>query len=240
MQRDFHHWQLGLSQIMAINIVMFGPPGAGKGTQAEQLARVRGVPKISTGDVLREAVRAETELGRSAKAIMDRGALVSDEIMIGIIQRRLARDDVRPGFALDGFPRTLPQAEALDAMMVGRDRIIVLEIMVSSDEVLRRIGGRHLCSQCGAIFGDGALTAVCTRCGGELVRRSDDRESVIRERLKVYARDTASLMHRYRDRSTFAEIDGAGPPDAVALAVAAAVDRLHRAASPEQAGRVSQ
>jgi adenylate kinase len=225
---------------MAVNIVILGSPGAGKGTQAEQLARVRGVPKISTGDVLREAVRTETELGRSAKAIMDRGALVSDEIMIEIIRRRLARDDVRPGFVLDGFPRTLPQAEALDAMMVGHDPIIVLDIMVSSEEVVRRLGARHVCGQCEATFGDEASTAVCTRCGGELVRRSDDLESVVRERLKVYARDTAPLRRRYRDRSTFAEIDGAGPRDVVALAVAAAVDRLQGAASPEQAGRVSQ
>ena len=125
---------------MAVNIVMFGPPGAGKGTHAEQLSRVWGVPKISTGDVLREAVRTETELGRSAKAIMDRGALVSDEIMIGIIRRRLARDDVRPGFVLDGFPRTLPQAEALDAMMVGRDPIIVLDIRAVTPGDLQLLG----------------------------------------------------------------------------------------------------
>ena len=225
---------------MALNIVMLGSPGAGKGTQAERLARARGVPKISTGDILREAARSETELGRSAKAIMDRGELVSDEIMIGIIRERLACDDARPGFVLDGFPRTVRQADALDAMLADRDPIIVLEIAVPPDEVVRRLGARRVCGQCGATFGQGASAAPCTKCGGGLVLRSDDRESVVLERLKIYARDTEPLARHYRDRSTFAEIDGAQSPDAVGQAVAVAVERLQRTATSASAGRVGR
>ena len=223
---------------MGLNVVMLGPPAAGKGTQAEQLARARGIPKISTGDILREAVQSETEFGRTAKPIMDRGELVSDEIMIGIVRERLARDDARSGFVLDGFPRTVPQAEALAAMLADRDPLIVLDVSVPSDEVVRRLGARRVCGQCGAIFGDGESTAVCSRCGGALGVRSDDRESVVRERLKVYARDTAPLTRHYRAQSGFVEIDGAQPPEVVGQAIAAAVERLQAsAADGQRAGR---
>ncbi|HJO37434.1 MAG: adenylate kinase [Vicinamibacterales bacterium] len=215
---------------MALNIVLLGSPGAGKGTQAVQLAGARKVPKISTGDILREAVQSATELGRTAKAIMDRGELVSDDVMIGIVRERLARDDARAGFILDGFPRTVAQAEALDAILADRDPLMVLDIAVSPDEVVRRLGARRVCGACGAIFGDGAAAAVCPTCGGTLVQRSDDAESVVRERLKVYARDTEPLTRYYRERRTFAEIDGAQPADEVGRAVSEAVDRLQAVA----------
>src|SRR5262245_17250676 len=135
---------------MALNLIMLGPPGAGKGTQAERFARSRGVPKISTGDILREAVQAGTDLGRRAKAIMDRGELISDDVMIGIVRDRLDRDDARGGFVLDGFPRTVAQAEALDKIMNGRDPLIVLDIVVPLSELVRRLASRLICEDCGA------------------------------------------------------------------------------------------
>src|SRR5262245_44450346 len=135
---------------MALNVIMLGPPGAGKGTQAERFARTRGIPKISTGDILRDAVQAGTEVGRRAKAIMDRGELVSDDVMIGIVQERLERPDARAGFVLDGFPRTVAQATALDGIMKGRDALIVLDIDVPEAELVRRLSSRLICEDCGA------------------------------------------------------------------------------------------
>ena len=134
---------------MSLNLLMLGPPGAGKGTQAERFAKERGIPKISTGDILREAVATKTEVGLRAKAIMDRGELVSDEVMIGIVRDRLEREDARDGFILDGFPRTVAQASALDGIMVERDPLIVVDIVVPEDELVRRLGTRSICRLCG-------------------------------------------------------------------------------------------
>ena len=213
---------------MAVNLVMLGPPGAGKGTQALQLARQRDIPHISTGDILREAVQAGTELGRQAKAVMDAGRLVSDDLMVPIVRARLARPDAQRGFLLDGFPRTVPQARALDEMLHGRDPLIVVDLAVADEELVRRLSRRRVCGQCGATVGASQSQAEpqtrCDRCGGALVLRADDREEVVRERLAVYRRDTKPLVDFYRDRPTFRAVDGQQAPDAVASAVAAAVD----------------
>jgi adenylate kinase len=213
---------------MALNLIMLGPPGAGKGTQAERFARSKGIPKISTGDMLREAVKAGTEIGRRAKAIMDRGELVSDDVMIGIVKERLDRADAQPGFILDGFPRTVPQAEALDGIMAGRDPLIVVDIAVPEQELVRRLSVRMICADCGQ-NADGVLdpgAARCSRCGGQLKQRADDNESVVRERLKVYRRETEPLVAYYRTRPTFRSVDGAQAPDAVAADLVAAIEAV--------------
>ena len=154
---------------MALNLIMLGPPGAGKGTQAERFGRNRGIPKISTGDILREAVHDGTEIGRRAMAIMDRGELVSDE--------------VQSGFILDGFPRTVAQAIALDKLMTGRDPLIVIEVVVPENELVRRLSTRMICDSCGhnAPLGDGRANEPCPLCGGQLVQRSDDSQAVVLE-----------------------------------------------------------
>jgi adenylate kinase len=135
---------------MAPNVIMMGPPGAGKGTQADRFAAANGIPKISTGDILREALQARTELGLRAKAVMDRGELVSDEVMIGIVRERLDRPDAMRGFVLDGFPRTVAQARALDELMRGRDPLVVVDIVVAEEELVRRLTSRRVCTRCGA------------------------------------------------------------------------------------------
>jgi adenylate kinase len=208
-----------------LNLLMLGPPGAGKGTQAERFARARGIPKISTGDILREAVHAGTEIGRRAQQVMDRGELVGDDVMIGIVGERLGRDDARGGFVLDGFPRTVAQAQALDRIMAGRDPLIVVEIVVPEEELVRRLGTRMICENCGANapIGDGA-TGVCARCGGRLVQRADDNQAVVIERLKVYHRQSEPLVEYYKVRPTFRSIDGAQTPDRVAADLAAAIE----------------
>jgi adenylate kinase len=209
---------------MALNLIVLGPPGAGKGTQAERFARRRGIPKISTGDILREAVQLGTELGSCARAIMASGELVSDEVMIAIVRERLGRPDASPGFVLDGFPRTVAQAAALDNIMAGRDPLIVVEIEVPEDEVVRRLGARLICADCSATPApaDSAST-ICPACGGSLIQRADDEDHVVRERLRVYHRQSEPLVAYYRERPTFRSVNGAQSPDRVAEDLAAAV-----------------
>jgi len=209
---------------MALNLLMLGPPGAGKGTQAERFARTRGIPKISTGDILREAVHAGTDIGLRAKAIMDRGELVNDEVMVGIVRERLERGDTADGFILDGFPRTVAQASALDTIMNGRDPLIIVDIVVPEAELVRRLGTRMICENCGANAPIGDGTVACMRCGGRLVQRADDDQAVVRERLKVYHRQSEPLVEYYRVRPTFRQVDGAQPPDKVAGDLAAAIE----------------
>jgi adenylate kinase len=212
--------------MMALNLIMLGAPGAGKGTQAEKFASERGIPKISTGDILREAVQAGTELGLRAKAIMDRGELVSDDVMIGIVKARLEQPDALAGFILDGFPRTVAQAQALDRLMDGRSPLIVVDIEVPEAELVRRLGSRLVCSQCAsnATTPDEAASSKCGKCGGALVQRADDNQAVVRERLAVYQRKTMPMLDYYRVRPTFTSIDGAQTPDRVAAELARAVN----------------
>ena len=210
---------------MALNLLMLGPPGAGKGTQAERFARERGLPKISTGDILREAVATKTEVGLRAKAIMDRGELVSDEVMIGIVGERLERPDaLTSGFVLDGFPRTVAQAVALDGIMANRGPLIVVDIVVPEAELVRRLGTRSICRLCGTGASVGSTVgAACAKCGGRLVQRTDDNQAVVLERLKVYHRQSEPLVEYYKVRPTFRSIDGAQAPDRVAADLAAAI-----------------
>jgi adenylate kinase len=200
---------------------MLGAPGAGKGTQAERFARNRGVPRVSTGDILREAVAAGTELGRASKAIMDSGQLIGDDIMIAIVQERLARPDASPGFVLDGFPRTVAQANALDGILRNGPPLVVVNIEVPEDTLIERLTLRRICANCGwnAVPGLNA----CAKCGGPLVPRRDDNVDVVRERLRVYDRDTQPLVEFYEARPTFRSVDGDQTPDAVAADLAAAV-----------------
>lgn len=211
-----------LNSAAALNVVMLGPPGAGKGTQAERFARRHGVPKISTGDILREAVAAETELGRVARETMDAGNLVGDDVMIAIIEERLARADAKRGFVLDGFPRTVVQASALDRMMSGRGALVVLDIVVPEDVLVRRLAARRICSVCGT-NAPVEWTMACGKCGGALVQRTDDGGGIVRERLKVYHRQTKPLVDYYSGRPTFRAVDGNRPPDVVTAALDAAV-----------------
>ena len=213
---------------MALHVIMLGAPGAGKGTQAERLAKSFGIPKISTGDMLREAVKAGTEIGLRAKAIMDRGDLVNDDVMIGVVRERLDRPDAAKGFILDGFPRTVAQAAALDRLMGTRDPLTVVDIQVPEPELIRRLTSRMVCTDCGSTaegvdFANMATTP-CAKCGGRLKQRSDDNEAVVRERLKVYKRDTQPLVDYYRTRPTFHTVNGAQTLERVAADLARAVE----------------
>jgi adenylate kinase len=212
---------------VATNVIMLGPPGAGKGTQAERVARTRGIPRISTGDILRDAVHHHTAVGESVRAIMERGELVSDDVMIGIVTERLDREDVSPGFVLDGFPRTVAQAAALDRLMDGRDPLIVLDIVVPESELARRLGTRMICEDCGTnATGKEPVAGRCGKCGGRLMQRADDNDAVVLERFKIYQSATKPLVEFYRDRPTFRSIDGAQTADSVTAALAAAIEAV--------------
>jgi adenylate kinase len=207
---------------MALNVVMLGPPGAGKGTQSERFAATHGLPKIATGDILREAVTAGTPIGQAAKATMDAGELVGDPVMITIVCDRLLRPDTTPGFVLDGFPRTVPQATALDGIMSGRGPLVVIDIVVPEDVLLRRLAARRICGSCG-VNAQVDWVSVCGQCGGALVHRTDDGDGIVAGRLKVYHRQTRPIVEFYSGRPTFRTVDGNQPPDVVTAAMDAAI-----------------
>jgi adenylate kinase len=229
---------------MPLNVVMLGKPASGKGTQAARLAQARGIPKISTGDILREAAHAGTELGRKAKALMDRGEFLADEDMIGIVRERLSRPDAAAGLILDGFPRTIGQAQTLDEMLHS-EPLVIVDLDVPDGELLRRMQERRVCSRCATIAEPGSDRQVCERCGGPLMMRADDGdEQVRRHRLEVYARQSKPLLDYYRTRTTFRSINGAQAPDAVARELAESIDAMApvlasepRRSSPSGAGR---
>ncbi len=206
---------------MADRIIFIGPPGSGKGTQAKRLASNHGIPHISTGDMLREAVAEGTELGRQAAPIMASGALVSDDLMIGIIKDRLAKPDAAKGFILDGFPRTVVQAEKLDTLLGGNEAngLRVLQLLVPDDAIVKRITLRRSCANCGAIYHlenlPPAVDSVCDRCGAEVIARPDDNETAVRKRLEAYHTQTLPVATFYKAKSLLREVDGVGPVDEV-------------------------
>jgi adenylate kinase len=214
---------------LSVRVGFLGPPGAGKGTQARDLAREWGVLHLATGDVLREAVAAGTALGVEAKRYMDRGALVPDDVIIGLVGERLGGRDAATGFILDGFPRTIAQAEALARLLKDRGQTLdaVVYFDVSEPELLRRLTGRRVCRACGQTYHQTSSPpkreGVCDACGGELYQREDDREATVRNRLEVYRRQTAPLLDYYRQRSLLATVSGEGPVAAIRDAIRAAV-----------------
>ena len=193
-----------------MKLILLGAPGAGKGTQAEVICKHLGIPAISTGNILREALKSGTEMGLKAKAFMDAGQLVPDEIVIGIIKDRLAEEDCKNGFILDGFPRTVPQAEALDAMGVVIHK--VLDIEVPDEAIQKRLSGRRVCESCGASyhvdFKPSSKGEVCDKCGGKLVIRKDDQPETVKERLKVYHESTEPLCDYYKKAGKLTVIEG--------------------------------
>lgn len=197
-----------------MRILLMGPPGAGKGTQAARIASYYGIPHISTGDIFRAAIQAGTELGKRAKEYLDAGKLVPDQLTIEIIRQRLKNKDCDKGFLLDGFPRTLPQAEALDQLLngLGVKLDAVLNIAVDTEDLIRRLTGRRVCRQCGAtyhvVFQPPAREGVCDRCGGELYQRTDDNEETVVGRLNVYREQTAPLLKYYQKRGLLREVNG--------------------------------
>jgi len=204
-----------------VRVVLVGPPGAGKGTQAQFIASHLSIPKVSTGDIFRDNVSVGTELGRQAKAFMNRGDLVPDEVTVAMVASRLQEDDAQAGFLLDGFPRNVPQAETLKKMLAdwGLRLELVLELVVDHDEVIRRLSGRRTCRKCGRVwhvaFDPPSVTGKCDECGGELFQRDDDREETIRHRLEVYQIQTQPLISYYTDEGTLLGIDATGPVDDV-------------------------
>ncbi|TAM82958.1 MAG: adenylate kinase [Acidobacteria bacterium] len=206
---------------MAQILIFLGPPGAGKGTQARVVAKELGIPHVSTGDILRDAARKKTSLGLAAKAKMDKGELVPDDVISPIVEERLSRPDCKQGAILDGFPRTIAQAEFLDEMLerVGFGKPLVLNIQVDVDSVIKRLTGRRTCKACGEIYNvymnppleDG----TCDKDGGRLVQRADDNEAAISIRLKAYEQDTLPLIRYYERKNVLRQVDGDGEPEAI-------------------------
>ena len=193
-----------------MNLILLGAPGAGKGTQAEVICQHLSIPAISTGNMIREALKSGTEMGLKAKSFMDAGKLVPDEVVIGIVKERLAQDDCKNGFVLDGFPRTIPQAEALDRMGIVIDRVIDIE--VADETIARRVSGRRICPSCGSSYHVDykrpTVEGICDRCGDTLVQRQDDRPDTVRERLSVYHEQTEPLKSYYAAAGKLFVVEG--------------------------------
>ncbi|MGW4473888.1 adenylate kinase [Nonomuraea sp. NPDC004354] len=203
-----------------MRLVLVGPPGAGKGTQAQFIASNLSIPKISTGDIFRANVSGGTELGKLAKTYMDRGDLVPDEVTIAMVRDRLSEEDAQDGFLLDGFPRNVPQAEILRDMLKdwGQKLDLVLELVVDDEEVVRRLAGRRTCSQCGRIWHvefDDKRDDICDVCGGTLFQRDDDKEGTVRHRLEVYQQQTSPLIRFYAEEAILVGVDATGPVEEV-------------------------
>lgn len=216
-----------------MNLILLGPPGAGKGTQAQRLQQARGLVQLSTGDMLRAAVAVGSEIGKRADAVMKRGELVSDEIVVGIIEDRIGQPDCAKGFILDGFPRTTAQAEALDAMLArkGMKLDAVIEMVVDDAQMVDRITGRYTCAKCGAGYHDTNKRpknpGVCDVCGGtQFTRRADDKAETVKARLDAYHRQTAPLLPYYRARGVLQQVDGMAEIDRVSAQIDRLLDRL--------------
>ena len=214
-----------------MNLVLLGPPGAGKGTQAKRLIDKLAVPQISTGDLLRQAVKDESDLGLKAKAKMEAGELVPDDVVIGMVKERLAQDDCKAGFILDGFPRAVSQAEALEKMLVSEDRYLehVVSIEVPEEELVRRLTGRRSCPACGAMFhvsfNPPKQEGICDACGGELITRADDNEETIRNRISVFRQQTEPLKDFYQAKGLLRGVDGSGAPADIENLIAESISK---------------
>jgi adenylate kinase len=216
-----------------MSLLLLGPPGSGKGTQAKRLQDLQGLIQISTGDMLRAAAKAGTEIGKQAKSIMDKGGLVPDEIVIGLIAERITEPDARRGFILDGFPRTSAQARALDEMLAEHKLRLdhVIELKVDEDALVRRIAGRFSCAKCGAGYNDNfqrpKVAGVCDVCGStEFVRRADDNEATVKQRLAAYREQTAPVLPYYERRGILSRVDGMAPIDEVTRQIEAVLGRV--------------
>lgn len=204
-----------------MRLILLGPPGSGKGTQANLLQEKFGIPKISTGDILRAAVKEGSELGQQARVYMDQGQLVPDEIVVGLIKERIQEPDCANGYILDGFPRTIVQAEKLEEMLetMGQEIDAVVDLEVAQDELLVRLAGRRTCKQCGAMYHQTAhppkVAGVCDECGGELYQREDDNEETILKRLSVYKQQTAPLKEFYEKQGKLRHAPGRGSVDEI-------------------------
>lgn len=211
--------------------ILLGPPGAGKGTQAKMLTERYGVPQVSTGDILRASVAAGTPLGKEAKTYMDRGALVPDEVVIGIVRDRLGEPDCRKGYLLDGFPRTVAQAEALTRMLkkLGAPLPRVVSLEVAEEELVKRLSGRRTCQGCGELFHvefhPPRVEGTCDKCGGRLIQREDDKEETIRRRLQVYRKQTEPLIGYYENQGLLETVNGLGETGEVFARVSKALEK---------------
>lgn len=197
-----------------MNLVLMGLPGAGKGTQAEKIVEKYGIPHISTGDMFRAAMKDETELGLKAKSFMDKGELVPDEVTIGIVRERLSKDDCEKGFLLDGFPRTVPQADALETILFDLEKKLdyCINVQVDQEILMERLTGRRICKSCGAtyhlVFNPPAKEDVCDRCGGELYQRADDNEATVKNRLDVNIKQSQPLLDFYESKGYLRNVNG--------------------------------
>jgi adenylate kinase len=210
-----------------MNLILLGAPGAGKGTQAENIEKAKGIPQISTGNILKAAVKNGTEIGLKAKSFMDAGALVPDDVVIGILKERIAEPDCMDGFILDGFPRTVPQADALEAMGITIDKVISIE--VPDEKIEKRLSGRRACLNCGATYHmeykPPKTPGVCDKCGSELVTRDDDKPETVRDRLKTYHEKTAPLIGYYEAKGKLVTVEGQDELSETTALVMAALEK---------------